>query len=149
MPLDPTLLGVAREYDRALARREGISLRFRILAPSPGEAPGSIRAAWVGCVLPLYTTTDDPKVSERSRGILTGREEDRPAGFVVQVIDAVRELERHSAEAARWWRENAPHLLRAGQLFVFPEDVCELVDEIGATGYDSGQDAGRAVHPTA
>jgi hypothetical protein len=129
VPLDPTLLGVAREYDRALARRQCVSLRIRILTPPPGEAPTHIRAAWVGCVLPLHATTDDPKVSRQTKGVLSGRNEDAPSGFVVQVVDAVRELECHDAEAARWWREKAPHLIKPGELFVYPEEACALVEE--------------------
>jgi hypothetical protein len=143
VPLDPTLLGVAREYDRALARRQGVALRIRILTPPPGEAPPHIRAAWVGCVLPLFATTDDPRVGQRAKGILSGKKRDRPQGFAVRVIDAIRELEIHNAEAARWWRENTPQLIQPGQLFVYPGEACELVEEIeerpdGATSDPGG-----------
>jgi hypothetical protein len=126
VPLEASLVGVAREYDAALARREGIALRFRIVAPPPGEPPPHIRAAWVGCVLPLYATTDDPKISKQSTGVLSGRKSDHPPGFAVQVLDALNELERHHAAAAQWWREHAPHALKPGKLMVFAEDVCEL-----------------------
>ena len=132
--LDPTLLGVAREYDRALARRQGVSLKIRIIAPAPGEAPADIRAAWVGCVLPLFATTDDPRVGRRAKGILSGQKTDRPQGLAVRVIDALRALECHNAAAARWWGENTPHLIKPGQLFVFPEEACELVEEIETPG---------------
>src|SRR5262249_42778826 len=134
VPLDPTLLGIAREYDRALARRQGVSLRIRVLSPPPGEAPPHIRAAWVGCVLPLHTTTDDPKVSRQAKGVLSGRNEDDPSGFVVQVVDAVRELECHNVEAARWWHDHAPHLVQPGELFVYPEEACALVEETEPPG---------------
>jgi hypothetical protein len=130
MPLGTTLRDVAREYDRVLARREGVSLRIRILSPPPGEAPADIRAAWVGCVLPLFATTDDPRVNRQTKGVLSRRKEDYPPGFAVRVLDAVRALERHNAEAARWWRANVPHLNQPGQLFVYPGGVCELVEEI-------------------
>lgn len=33
VPLDPTLLGVARELDRALARREGVAPADEIVTP--------------------------------------------------------------------------------------------------------------------
>jgi hypothetical protein len=127
--LDPTLLGVAREYDRALARRQCVSLRIRVLSPPPGEAPAHIRAAWVGCVLPLHATTDDPKVGRQTKGVLSRRNEDCPSGFVVRVVDALRALEGHDAEAARWWHENTPHLIKPGELFVYPAEACALVEE--------------------
>jgi hypothetical protein len=132
--LDPTLLGVAREYDRALARREGVSLRFRILSPPPGQAPPHIRAAWVGCVLPLYTTSDDPKVPQKTKGRRSSRDEGDPPGFVVHAVDAIAVLDRHNAEAAQWWRQNMPHVIKPGQLFVYPGTVCELVDELATPG---------------
>jgi hypothetical protein len=48
----------------------------------------------------------------------------------VQVVEAIRALERHNAAAARWWRENTPQLIKSGQLFVYPGEACELVEEI-------------------
>jgi hypothetical protein len=130
VPLEPTLVGVARECDRVFARRESVALQIRIIAPPPGEAPDRIRAAWVGCVLPLFATTDDPKVGKKGTGVVSGEREDRPEGFAVRVTEAVSALERHNAEAARWWRENTPHLLKPKKLFVYSGDVCELVDAI-------------------
>jgi hypothetical protein len=133
VPLEATLVGVAREYDRVLARRNGVGLRIRIVAPPPGEAPANVRAAWVGCVLPLFATTDDPRVGKQGKGVLTRRSEGRPDGFAVQVVDAIEALDRHDAKAARWWREHTPGLIQPGQLFVFRGDVCALVegDELG------------------
>jgi hypothetical protein len=130
VPLDRTLLGVAREYDRVLARREGVSLRIRIVSVPPGEAPEKIRAAWVGCVLPLFATTDDPRVGKQLKGVLSLRNEGRPQGFAVRVVDAVGALEKHNAEAARWWRETTPHLIQPGKLFVYPGEACELVEDV-------------------
>jgi hypothetical protein len=127
--LTPTLLGAAQECDGMLARRLGASLRFRIIAPPPGEAPAEIRAAWVGCVLPVFATTDDSRVSQKMKGVLSGEKADRFDGFTVQVIDAIAALERHNATAARWWRENASHLIQPGKLFAFPGKCCELVEE--------------------
>jgi hypothetical protein len=102
---------------------------IRILSAPPGEAPADVRAAWVGCVLPLFATSGDPRVGRQPRGVLSGQAEDHRPGFAVPVIDAVRELEHHNARAAQWWLENTPHLIRPGKLFVFPREVCELVDE--------------------
>jgi hypothetical protein len=134
VPLPTTLIAVAREYDRIMARRQGVSLRIRILSPPPGEAPAHIRAAWVGCVLPVYATTDDPKISRHQKGVISRQGTDSPPGFAVQVIDALRELELHDAGAARWWRENTPHVLKPGQLFVYPADSCALVEETDKPG---------------
>jgi hypothetical protein len=130
--LDSTLLVVARELDRLLARREGVALRFRIRSVPPGEPPADIRAAWVGCVLPLFGTTDDPRVGRQRKGVLSGRKEDHGPGFVVAVVDAIRALEAHNADAARWWRENAPHAIQPGKLFIFAGEACELVEDTEA-----------------
>ena len=51
--------------------RHCVSLQIRIISPPPGEAPANIRAAWVGCVLPLFATTDDPRVGGRQEGVLS------------------------------------------------------------------------------
>jgi hypothetical protein len=109
--------------------RHCVSLRIRIVSPPPGEAPANIRAAWVGCVLPLFATTDDPSVDGLQEGVLSRQPEGGHQGFVVRVVDAVRELERHNAEAALWWRDNTPHALEPGKLFVFPHDACALVED--------------------
>jgi hypothetical protein len=134
VPLDPSLLGVAREYDRVLARRTGAPGMIRVVAIPPGEAPADVRAAWVGCVLPLFATTDDPRVSPQRKGVLSGGKEECSSGFTVRVVDAIRALERHDARAARWWRENTPHLIQPGKLFVYPGDVCELVEDVEPPG---------------
>jgi len=73
-------------------------------------------------------------VGRQRKGVLSGRDADAPSGLVVRVVDAVRELERHDAEAARWWRENAPHLIEPGKLFVYPEEACALVEEAEKPG---------------
>jgi hypothetical protein len=130
VPLEPSLRGVARELDRAVARRDAVSQRIRIISPPPGEPPPEIRAAWVGCVLPLFATTDDPKVGRQGIGALTGQGEELPQGFAVQVTEAIRALERHNPDAARWWHENTPHLIKPKKLFVYPGEACELVEEI-------------------
>jgi hypothetical protein len=129
VPLSTTLRGIAREYDRVLARRAGISQRIRIIAAPAGEPPAEIRAAWVGCVMPLFATTDDPRVGKISRGIVSRRQEGPPQGFTVQITEALRALESHNPGAARWWREQAGDVIRPGQLLVFREEACELVED--------------------
>jgi hypothetical protein len=73
-------------------------------------------------------------VGRRAKGVLSGQEADRPQGLAVRVLDALRALERHDAAAAQWWRETMPHPVKPGQLFVFPGEACELVEEIEPPG---------------
>ena len=118
--------------------REG-QLLIRIVGVPPGEAPETIRRAWVGLVLPVA-----PRYGGRSRfpvfGVLTGprgflgtclallsgrsRRED---GYAVRGRIAVETLTERSPEAADWWRSNVPHVVRAGHILVFSADVCEEV----------------------
>jgi hypothetical protein len=129
VPLASSLAGVAWECDQALARRECTALQIRLIAPPPSEAPDEIRAAWVGCVVPLFATTDDPRVSKQAKSVLSRQDEEPPQGFAVRVLEAIRALESHNPQAAQWWREHTPHLMQPGQLFGYPAEVCELVDD--------------------
>src|SRR5437879_7487346 len=47
----------------------------------------------------------------------------RRSGFVVETQAAISVLAKSSPEAAAWWQENTPHLLRKKRYFVFPQDV--------------------------
>jgi hypothetical protein len=100
---------------------------IRIVAAPPGEAPPSIRAAWVGCVLPLLAGTDRPEPSDAVQGVTSGRSEKHGLIYKVRATDAILVLEQHDVEAARWWREHAPHLLQPGRLLAFSAAVCELL----------------------
>jgi hypothetical protein len=40
----------------------------------------------------------------------------------------VEELSRHNPSAARWFRENVPHLLEPGKQFVFEAEVCRTTE---------------------
>jgi Protein of unknown function (DUF4240) len=102
---------------------------IRIVAVPPGEAPPSIREAWVGCILPLLAGADTPQFGSKGRGVLSGRPQTYGAGYGVLALQAILVLERHDAAAARWWRDNAPRLLQPGKLLVFPATVCELLVE--------------------
>jgi hypothetical protein len=110
----------------------------RITSVPPGEAPTHIREAWVGLVLPL--AREQPKryitsgVLSGPRGfiqtlqhLLTSRLT-LHSGFAVSTLPALELLERSRPAAARWWRENAPHLLQAGRHFVFPTECCEALE---------------------
>ena len=99
----------------------------RIVAAPPGEAPPAIRAAWVGCILPLLAGTDRPEASIAVQGVTSGRSEEHGPIYKVGATDAILVLEQHDAEAASWWKKHAPHLLQPGRLLAFSAEVCELV----------------------
>jgi hypothetical protein len=108
---------------------------IRIKSTPPGEAPASIREAWVGLELPLFR---DKPLRYLGSGVLTGprsivqklihlvtfrlRVE---TGFVVSSLAAIEILERSNSGAARWWRENAAHTVRPGRYFLFSPECCE------------------------
>ena len=110
---------------------------IRIKSTPPGEAPVSIREAWVGLELPLLR---DKPLRYLASGVLTGprgfletllhlltfRMKLR-TGYVVPSLAAIEILEKSNFAAGRWWRENAPHAARKGRHFVFSTECCELV----------------------
>ncbi|MCK9907847.1 hypothetical protein MXD81_01805 [Microbacteriaceae bacterium K1510] len=112
-------------------------MRVRIVAVPPGEAPQWVREQWIGCELPLIGRTSGGTF--RTVGILKvssfwrhfwetffGKSE-MVDGYMVDVAAAVRVLEVKSPEAAAWWREHAPYLMRRGR-FIFHREACTLVD---------------------
>jgi hypothetical protein len=101
---------------------------IRIVATPPGEAPPAIRAAWVGCVLPLVAGTDGPQFGGASRGVVSRQPAKAFSGYGVPALQALLILQQHDAAAAAWWHEHAPHLLQPGKVLVFATDVCELLD---------------------
>jgi hypothetical protein len=103
--------------------------RIRIVAAPPGEAPPAIRAAWIGCVLPLVAGTDGPEFGGASRGVVSRKPAKAFSGYGVPAREALLILEQHDAAAAQWWREHAPRLLQPGKVLVFAADGCELLDE--------------------
>jgi hypothetical protein len=100
---------------------------IRIVAAPPGEAPPAIRAAWVGCVLPLLVGKDGPEPSIRVKGVTSGQSVERGPVYKVRAADAISALEQQNAEAARWWNEHLPHIVQPGKLLAFSADVCELL----------------------
>ena len=117
---------------------------LRITAAPPGEAPLWVREKWVGLSLPLarrragalsvFTSgvLSGPKSFFASIGaLLTGRLK-RRSGFLVETQAAIAVLAKSSPEAATWWQQNTPHLLRPRRYFVFPEDVGQVVSGPGA-----------------
>jgi hypothetical protein len=49
-------------------------------------------------------------------------------GYVVAALAGIEVLERSDPAAARWWRENTPHLARPRRYFIFPTECCKLVE---------------------
>jgi hypothetical protein len=110
---------------------------IRIKSTPPGEAPISIREAWVGLELPLLR---DKPLRYLGSGVLTGpRSLVRMlvhlvtlrlkvyTAYVVPSHTAIGILEGADPVAARWWRENAPHAIRRGRHFLFSPECCERV----------------------
>lgn len=117
---------------------------IRIIATPPGEAPEEVRQAWVGVRLPLPLFHRRAR-SWRTAGVLTGPRTlfarlaalvsgrlERKPGYAVSVVEALAALEKSRPDAARWWRENAPHLVRPGKAFVFAAEVCIEESDGGA-----------------
>jgi hypothetical protein len=98
----------------------------RITQTPPGEAPEEIRRAWVGIDLPLRRGASWPR-PQQSLGVLTGRAPEVMTGFLVDGNKAIDALASHAPEAADWWRQHAPHVVRRGFRLFFPVEVCERV----------------------
>jgi hypothetical protein len=111
---------------------------IRITSIPPGEAPVSIREAWVGLELPLLR---DKPLRYLGSGVLSGPRSFVATlihlmtfrlkvytAFVVPSLTAVEILEKSDPVAARWWRANAPHTVRRGRYFLFSPECCERVN---------------------
>ena len=114
-------------------------MQIRIKSVPPGEAPETIRQAWIGIVIPV-----PPRVSRRrtflGTGVLSGPKNrlgallaillgrtHRVTGYMVESKTALELLAASSPEAANWWRDNAPHFFEPGRAFVFSGDSCEEI----------------------
>ena len=124
-------------------------LSLKITDVPPGEAPLWVREKWVGLTIPLFQVSAKP-VRIRTGGVLTGPKgvwssllalaqgkTERMTGFLVSAKDAIDLLEARSPEAARWWRENVPHIYRRCRILVFPEEVGTIIDS-KSEGYQNG-----------
>ena len=110
--------------------------KVRIVQPPIGEAPIWVRQAWVGLELPLAGNANEffsfgvlsgPKSwISMIWGLLCGRGQ-RITGYPVHAGAAVDLLARTNPDAADWWRDNAPYMLRPGRTFLFNEDACSLL----------------------
>ena len=110
----------------------------RIIDTPPGEAPLEIRQAWIG--LQLSVLGKRP-IRYLGSGVLTGPKNFFQtllylitfrlaihSGYVVPADRAIEILAAAHPEAARWWREHAPHSLRAGRKFLFAPECCEYLE---------------------
>ena len=111
---------------------------LRILRTPRGAAPEHVRRAWIGLELPLLEDREFVVQSILETELpksrlqlwwwkLTGRVA-RQRGFSVFVHEALSALERERPLEASWWRQNAPHLLVPGSVFVFDTECGERVD---------------------
>ena len=113
---------------------------IRIIKRPAGEAPESVRDAWVGLILPLPNDNSARRQQFPAFGVLSGPKNLlgtiwnlmlgrhlRYDGYAVATLDALLVLESHDPAAANWWRANTPHLLKPGARFIFEANVCEEI----------------------
>ena len=112
-------------------KKRRMAPRIRIIAVPPGEAPESVRRAWVGLVLSLPPgETGSPRMLS-AEGILSGEAAGSCLGFLVEGKEAITALSLHDSVAAAWWRENVPEISAERYRLGFPASVCE-VERVGA-----------------
>jgi hypothetical protein len=106
-----------------------------IIRRPDGEAPEWVREAWVGLTLPtacphkhvlrtVGVLSVAPRFWAHVWAFLRGRAI-RVEGYTVNAKEAVDLLSGCNPPAARWWRDNLPHLLRGRSVFVFEAEECE------------------------
>ncbi|WP_146126936.1 hypothetical protein [Labrys okinawensis] len=119
-----------------------LSRGIRIHSTPQGPAPIAIRQAWIGLTLPLLETapsspqtmiveTEFRNPANRLDALKQRLGFKRPTAtwraYTVQAATALRLLESHSPDAARWWRQHTPWLSEPDQVLAFDADCCELV----------------------
>jgi hypothetical protein len=102
--------------------------QIQIIGAPPGEAPASVREAWIGCILPLLPGVSGPEPNA-ARGVTSGLAKEPSLSFKVRALDALAILEKKNIEAANWWKEHTPQLLQPGKLLAFRAEVCKLLPE--------------------
>jgi hypothetical protein len=126
---------------------------IRIAHVPPGEAPLWVREKWVGLELPIADAQTNADRFHTS-GVLTGPRNrflavlwgilgwlPAQSGYGVDVAAALDILERTAPEAALWWRENVPRLMKTGRKFLFQAEVCEPVEDPPPNGDDGSADS--------
>jgi hypothetical protein len=115
-----------------------LATAVEIVAAPIGEAPLWVREAWIGLELPLAWPSDAQRITVY--GVLTmptsrfgllwanllGRRQ-RVDGYRVTSAEAIHLLGKHRADAAAWWRAEAPAFLEPGMCFVFDAPACRPV----------------------
>jgi len=115
--------------------------RIKIYKVPPGEAPLEIRKSWIGVSLPVsdngilkkrtgFGVISKPPLS-RTQSIVSIFRKDRVRwkSYEVNAVDAISALEEFNPKAAAWWKEHVSYLLELDGQFIFPADVCRLIDE--------------------
>ena len=108
---------------------------IRIVSTPPGDAPLWVREKWVGLTLPIVgskrvrtlgvSVSVQPTVLHYLWAIVRGRSE-VVTGYMVRASQAVDILAASSPQAAEWWRQNTPKLLRPRGLLLFHAEACQL-----------------------
>ncbi len=112
-----------------------VGTKIRIVACPPGEAPLSVRLAWVGLELPLTRQSKQLAMTSgvissprdwwrRLVGLVTGRYGVQ-TGYMVTARDAVDLLQTKDPTAAAWWRQHCAHMLDGKRQFLFPTASCQ------------------------
>jgi len=111
--------------------------RIRIISVPPGEAPMSVRLAWVGLELPLAPERSSRQLAMTSGVVSAPRGWWQriaalfrggygvQTGYAVNARDAVNLLRAKDPTAAAWWREHCGHLLDGKRRLLFPTAGCE------------------------
>jgi len=119
-------------------------MKIRINSIPPGEAPESVRQAWIGLVIPVPTRFAG-RCRASAAGVLSGPKSwfgrwfavlfgrtKREVGYIVEARVAIDLLASRSPEAADWWRQNAPQFTKPGRYFMFATESCEVLHETAA-----------------
>ena len=117
--------------------RTALAIRVQIIACPPGEAPLSVRLAWVGMELPLTLELSGRQLAMTS-GVVSGPRGvwrriaalflgryGVHTGYAVNAREAVDLLQTKDPVAAAWWREHCGHMLDGKRWFLFPTASCE------------------------
>jgi hypothetical protein len=136
-------MDISRLTTAATALMMPVVNAVRITRTPAGEAPLWVRQAWVGLELPAagtrpssyftagVTAKPRPWFVRLSESLQGKRRRNR--GYAVPAAAAIDILAGADPRAARWWREQTPHVLRSGQYLLFEESACEPVARPGPT----------------
>jgi len=115
-----------------------------ITSVPPGAAPKVIRAAWIGLNLtvagdaeakPYKVLSIDAHFDDSAQKMSPSPGIDNPKteemiGYAVEFMPAIWVLEQAGkTQEALWWCQNMPHLLRPGQVVIFPTSCCVLASQ--------------------